>query len=207
MVVLIIIFSSSSAIPQIINDVKVSHAQFEVKTIAIAILCFKENTGKWPARDADGIDNSLLTLVSGNAEKQIPLPVYASDEQKNYFGFAGNTSAGDYIDNHLALNQPKGNVQKAYASTGINYWNGPYLQEVGADPWGNAYVINIVSAYDNDKNSKLLCYVLSAGPDGIIQTDSDVDISERATHAVSGDDIVFLLCAKDQFSSNKLQKY
>jgi len=195
-VIAIIAASMIPRISGIMDDAKIARAQSEVQTIGMAILRFNANTGKWPARNAEGKDNALYTLVSGNANNPVPLPAYAGGGDVNYFGFGGDSEYGDYLDNHLKLNQPKGNPDNAYPTTGINRWNGPYLQEVGADPWGNAYVVNIISAYSTDTDSNLYCYVVSAGPDGTIQTDCNVTADELPTHSVSGDDVAFLLRAR-----------
>ncbi len=198
MVLAVIAIIAAAMVPRIsgiMDDAKISRAGSEVQTIGMAILRFNANTGKWPARNASGADNKLLTLVSGDADSKIPLPAYVGGD-KNYFGNAGTSANGDYLDNHLKLNKPKGDAKKGYPTSGINRWNGPYLQEVGADPWGNAYVMNIISAYSTATNDNLYCYVISAGPDGTIQTDAEVKDTELGTHAVSGDDVAFLLRAR-----------
>ncbi|MBI5788871.1 MAG: type II secretion system protein GspG [Candidatus Schekmanbacteria bacterium] len=192
-VIAIIAASMVPRISGIIDDAKIARAQSEVQTVGMAILRFNANTGKWPAKNGDGEDNKLYTLVSGSASIPVPIPAYAGGGDTNYFGSDASVATGDYLDNHLKMNSPKGSADNAYPTTGVNRWNGPYLQEVGADPWGNAYVVNIISSYDNNTEENLYCYVISAGPDGTIQTDSDVTAAEVATHAVSGDDIAFLL--------------
>jgi type II secretory pathway pseudopilin PulG len=194
-VIAIIAATMVPRISGIIDDTKISQAQAEVQTIGMAILRFNANTGRWPARDGHGDDNKLTTLVSGSAEAPVPLPAYTGGDI-NYFGNDGSSARGDYIENHLKLNQPKGDANNAYPTSGINRWNGPYLQGIGADPWGNAYTINIISAYSTDTDDNLYCYVISAGPDGIIQTDAEVKSSELATHSVAGDDVAFLLRAR-----------
>jgi hypothetical protein len=60
-------------------------------------------------------------------------------------------------------------------------WRGPYLENVPMDPWGRAYVIDW-----HEPGEKKGLFVLSAGPDGIVNT------TPRST-AVSGDDVGILL--------------
>ncbi len=194
-VIAIIAAAMVPRISGIMDDAKVSRAQSEVQTIGMAILRFNANTGKWPARNANGEDNQLISLVSGSPSLPVPLPAYAGGGTNN-FGNDADSPDGDFMDYHLNMNSPKGSVDNAYPDTGINKWNGPYLQEVGADPWGNAYVVNIVSAYDDDVTTNLYCYVLSAGPDGIIQTDAQVLEDEISTHTIGGDDVAFLVRAR-----------
>ncbi|MBI5788870.1 MAG: type II secretion system protein GspG [Candidatus Schekmanbacteria bacterium] len=194
-VIAIIAAAMVPRISGIMDDAKISRAQSEVQTVGMAILRFNANTGKWPARDGDAADNKLTTLVSGSSSIPVPLPAYAGGDT-NYYGNDATTATGDYLDNHLKMNTPKGSADAAYPTSGVNRWNGPYLQEVGADPWGNAYVVNIISTYDNDTTDNLYCYVISAGPDGTIQTDAEVKDSELATHAIGGDDVAFLVRAR-----------
>ena len=57
-------------------------------------------------------------------------------------------------------------------------WNGPYLDLIEPDPWGNAYLVNTRGLFDDRER----VWVLSAGPDGIVDTSP----SSRETR---GDDI------------------
>ncbi len=61
-------------------------------------------------------------------------------------------------------------------------WNGPYASNLGADPWGNAYLVNVDGWLDLRERA----LVLSAGPNG------RVDTSPYARTA-GGDDIVYLM--------------
>ncbi len=45
-------------------------------------------------------------------------------------------------------------------------WKGPYLDELLPDPWGNAYLVNVDGLVDTREEAM----VLSAGPDGVVQT-------------------------------------
>jgi hypothetical protein len=47
-------------------------------------------------------------------------------------------------------------------------WKGPYLTAYDTDPWGNAYVIAVADLETTNK-----VFVLSAGPDGILQTSTN----------------------------------
>ncbi len=61
-------------------------------------------------------------------------------------------------------------------------WNGPYMQQIPADPWGNAFFVNVNGYYDNAE----YVWVISAGPDGEIETlPEDVQLA--------GDDIGILI--------------
>ena len=45
-------------------------------------------------------------------------------------------------------------------------WNGPYLQAVGEDPWGHAYLVNVHGFFNPGERAM----ILSCGPDGILNT-------------------------------------
>ena len=60
-------------------------------------------------------------------------------------------------------------------------WSGPYVDEITADPWGNALLVNVDGLVDSREEAMVLC----AGPDGIVQTDA------WATQP-AGDDLLML---------------
>ena len=61
-------------------------------------------------------------------------------------------------------------------------WQGPYLETVSCDPWGNAYLVN-TQGYFNPAERIL---VLSAGENGVIDT-------PLAATAACGDDVLIVL--------------
>lgn len=65
------------------------------------------------------------------------------------------------------------------ATMGGSKWQGPYLDAVPSDPWGRAYIVNV----DGLVNGREQAMVLSAGPDGVVET------SPTAARP-SGDDIL-----------------
>ena len=77
-------------------------------------------------------------------------------------------------------------------------WRGPYLAEVPVDPWGRQYVVTVDGYWSRGQDrgapasvptagpARRRIWVLSAGPDGIIETRSTFQ-------AVAGDDIGVLL--------------
>ena|SRR5262245_20588510 len=60
-------------------------------------------------------------------------------------------------------------------------WKGPYLGEVGPDPWGRAYVVLVPSG-----GTRGHVWALSAGRDGALQTHEFSD-------AIAGDDVGVML--------------
>jgi len=68
------------------------------------------------------------------------------------------------------------------AANGGSQWKGPYLQAVDADPWGNAYLVNVHGFYDDEE----YVWVISAGPNG----DFDTDPTDAS---LQGDDLGILV--------------
>ncbi|MCA9322674.1 MAG: type II secretion system protein GspG [Planctomycetes bacterium] len=55
-------------------------------------------------------------------------------------------------------------------------WTGPYLDDLREDPWGRRYVVYVRAWWPDDAGQGDLgqqAWVLSAGPDGIVQTRPD----------------------------------
>lgn len=61
-------------------------------------------------------------------------------------------------------------------------WRGPYLSHVPIDPWGRAYVVN----NDPASHSRSLRFIVSAGPDGVMDT-------APGSGTVAGDDVGIVL--------------
>ena len=68
------------------------------------------------------------------------------------------------------------------AALGGDAWNGPYADELSADPWGHAYLVN-VEGWINQREHAI---VVSAGPDGVVETAPDAT-------APGGDDLLYLM--------------
>lgn len=77
----------------------------------------------------------------------------------------------------------------AYPTQGRFSWRGPYIDDLAPDPWGRGYLINAENLLPNQADAG---YVLSAGPDGEIDTDFDISrTSGDVTPA--GDDLLVRL--------------
>jgi hypothetical protein len=99
----------------------------------------------------------------------------------------------DLLSNHLSANTPKSQSTNIYPTTttapGSEFiWRGPYQSSIQADPWGYRYAINI----GNMTGAYPAVWVISAGPDGIIQTAfSPTAPAVGTTLMASGDDIAY----------------
>jgi len=143
-----------------IDDAKLGRAENEAEVIAAALGNFYKDVGRWPTMDAASAYNGVTTLVSGNAANP--------GTAVNSNGWVSDTSTAtvDFLDNHLADNNPKGAA--TYPTAGRLAWRGPYINQVPLDPWGTPYVVNIQATDSGATPTKGL--VLSPGPNGVVDT-------------------------------------
>jgi general secretion pathway protein G len=164
-VVAVIMILAGIATPSIVKNIRhsrVAGARSDTKEIASALASFYKDTGHWPT--TDGTDTvTFLQTDSG------VMP--ATDT-----GVTGWSGAADTFADQLINNVP------AYGTSGEFAWRGPYQTEFGNDPWGKAFVCNVGNL---SAGSTTPVYVLSAGPDGVLQTPEG--------GLLTGDDIGFRL--------------
>ena len=129
-----------------IDDSKITKAKGDVKSIQSGIMAFRKDVGLWPfIVDASVTPNAYYTqLYTGTAAQ---LPVLS-------VGFDDASAPGLLLDQLMKNNGSYSN------------WKGPYLSAVGLDPWGKAYVMNP----NNYAVNQAAVWIMSAGPDGTIQT-------------------------------------
>lgn len=159
-VIAVIAILAGIATPSIvknINDSRIARTKSDCKEIASAMASFYKDLGKWPTYNKTTRLGYLKTN-DGTMPKQS----------------AGWWGKSDLLDNQLITNAP------TYPTTGETKWDGPYQTEFKADPWGHAYLCNV---FELSVGSTAPVYVLSAGPDGILQTSRGA--------LLAGDDIGF----------------
>jgi prepilin-type N-terminal cleavage/methylation domain-containing protein len=170
-----------------LEDSKRARAQNDCLVIGSSVASFFKDVARMPTKGtAVASDTSLTLLVS---DGNIPT--------------AGNgwiTPIGapcDYLSNHLSVNAPLGVAANAYPIAGSEFtWRGPYQASFPADPWGNRYAVNIgnfrlAPGTAVNANSNVV-WVLSAGPDGIVQTAVNPRVPAAGTTLTPlGDDIVY----------------
>lgn len=165
------------AVVKHLNDSRTARAANDVKIIASAVSDFYKDLGRWPT------DNDNNHAVNDQEVRTLTTAAGTMPAQtNNNVGFT-NQNPQDTFDNQLILNRPNGAGGNRYATTGELKWAGPYLNEIKSDPWGRKYVCNVWNFHPGQNGP---VWVLSAGPDGIIQTRTN-------QRTVQGDDIGFLL--------------
>lgn len=165
-----------------IQDAKLTRASNETQVIGAAIATFYKDLGRWPT--ADGTDAALtdaeLLLYGG-----VGADPAATTGGANWDDDTATGGAADTFENQLIANTPGtgANVYALRPAGSLIGWNGPYIGEIKADPWGTYYLCNIENAYDGNNQGT---WVLSAGPDR--DPDTPFDVANTVTQ-VTDDDI------------------
>lgn len=183
---------------KLIDDVKISRALEDCKTIANAIEQFYSDLGTLPTLGSTGMPGEVYTLVTGSSVTTTAPYGFASDNTKTLYwltGGSGTIAKADVLSNHLTFNTPKGqstNVYKATTAT-PSYWKGPYLPVLGSDPWGHPYIATLVApsaSRAGDEGDGSYCQrVVSAGPNGVVDTNWHPTGTGTRRVQLAGDDI------------------
>lgn len=145
-----------------IEGARIVRAQNDVEVVGKAILSFNEDTALWPVYQSSGDAEPYYNILYG--------PGVLPSE---------SNGSGDRLENQLNSNIPN------YPTTGEFAWRGSYLSSLNTDPWGNSYIVN---ASELSPSSTKAVWVISAGPNGIIDTAFS---QERSTAVLQGDDIAY----------------
>lgn len=168
-----------------ITDARIARARNDCQTIAGGIYQFFRDTGYfpvWRAAQPGGAGTAAGRLQVLAGEGSAPLEDVPSP---------WTTGAAGSLTDQLVTNAPGYALRTPTSQFG---WNGPYFSSgVGADPWGRRYVVNVglidlsPGAATASGQPKMAVWVLSAGPNGIIETPFAASILAAARPG--GDDI------------------
>jgi len=172
------------SISNFITDSRVVRTQTDTQTVAAAVVQFYRDNGffpQWSTANAGG---------PGAAGTKVDLLVSAGNVPVAATQTTWTTGTTDALSDQLMSNAPAYFMRNAAATFG---WNGPYLSTtIGADAWNNRYAVN-VGLIDTTQGTqtaagvtKSAVWVISAGPNGQIETPYDQSITEAM---LSGDDI------------------
>jgi len=167
-----------------INDSRVARARTDTQTLSAAIIQFYRDNGffpQWSASNSGG---------PGTSANRVDLLVSAGNIPTAAAANLWTTGTTDRLEDQLVANAPAYNTRTASSSFG---WNGPYVSNaIGADPWGNRYMVNI-GLIDTTQGTQAVgggtknaVWVISAGPNGVIET---AHTQPMTTAQIGGDDI------------------
>ena len=162
--------------PQLVkNDPKISQALGQCRSIGDAIRLFWRDVGEWPMHSGPS-KSSRVDYLYGSGQR----PRFKGRARASW-GFRSEDIRYLLVKNGRGAN-PR--FKKAVSMDGPGApsgWNGPYLRQERADPWGRAYLVSACGFPGGTKpDNNVWC--LSAGPNGIIETPT-------SAKEVEGDDI------------------
>ena len=142
-----------------LGDTAQSRALGDAQRIGTAVTQFIKDARVFPTTNASGVDSTEVAWGAGT-----------KPATNNLFDDGGDEE--DLLE-YLTTNA---------SNWGGALWSGPYMQQIAADPWGNAFIVNVHGYYEDTE----FVWVISAGPNG--------DIDTAPTSAVlQGDDIGVLI--------------
>ena len=167
-------------VPMIFNQIdesKKTRAQGDVKTIQQAVATVKSNTLRWPTWSVD----------SGSCAEDIGFLWNTASTQPDYSKTTAPTGSG--ISMYDVIGKEKGTpLALCYAKVdnpSVSAWAGPYLaQESGTDPWGKSYIIYL-DKLKSTSAAPRWGWVISAGPDGYL----DTDVTSSTVTTPANDDV------------------
>jgi len=162
-------------------------AQKEIENLYTAIATFFNETTEFPTRK--GADRNKIEVLRSGVDSTLD-PKFVTGIPVLW----GLTEV-DTLNNHLLKDNP-GGTANGYKDNNKK-WNGPYISDVGTDPWGRNYLVIAKGLYNEGTDaSPIHAWILSGGPNETIETDKDSDKlnSDVATGlSVAGDDIGILV--------------
>lgn len=163
-----------------VEDGRRQRARGDLRAIGEAMNTVHRDLGVFPVfRDGSKralVADSTYAVLEGPGNT----PTLNSSWQNNYD--SGNQVVGA-LSNQLVQNGP------GYPSQGRFSWRGPYIDDLAPDPWGRSYLVNAENLMPNQSESG---YVLSAGPNGQVETDFEIDRMSAST-TPGGDDLLYRL--------------
>ncbi len=140
-----------------IRSARQARAVADAKTIGEAVVRFRQDLGFWPLRNAAGAAVPVLRGPGAFAQAADWLDWNVAPTLDMAF--------------HLVSNGAALRADAASRAQGLPCWNGPYLSGVSADPWGRPFLANVTYLEGGPAaDASRRVFVLSAGPDGAIDT-------------------------------------
>jgi len=170
-----------------IDQSRVGKAQSDARTIGEAISRFEQDVGRYPmfTSGAGQLQDSGANVVtlrsSGSLPSESSVTAWTSNAPTD--ADCAASCQFDTLQNQLLTNGPSYPTTLSLSKP-FN-WKGPYL-DPGSDPWNNMYLVNIIHCKSSSASA---CFVLSAGPNGRVET--AFGISKNSSITPGGDDILY----------------
>ena len=208
--VAIVAIVAGAITPLVINyigDARRARALSDARTIGQAIMAFNLDTGRWAVSNDGNLGDAgeLSRLVGLEAADiiaaNIPGGGGVSTGDANWDGGGAGGTAGameDFLKFNSDADTDPLYPPSANPATSPG-WNGPYLQTVPSDPWGNPFVVNVryldgsgVAGSTTAEQEDHAVFVLSAGANSLFETSFD-DATSLTNDGIGGDDVGYMV--------------
>ena len=159
-----------------VDQARIARATADVKTIADATRLYQRDSSRFPI-----YANSTAAASDTASATELVGPGTAPGPSGAWSTFTTTTDLVLFLNQNLLGLPTSGAVGKVI-------FRGPYIGDLEADPWGNRYV---VTATNLKRSSTNWAFALSAGPNGILDTDPSQP--RTGTFMVNGDDVVAVI--------------
>ena len=164
-----------------LDQARLARAQADAKTLADAIKLCQRDTGRWPVYASPG-DFGLNTIAGGRTLIGGSSGSNPADPQGTWN--IASAVASSSLETYLNGNFTGLSTTNAFPKAGFR---GPYIASLDSDPWGNKYILTASNLAGTANHA----FVISAGPDGILQTAPNQAATQQ--FAVGSDDIVSVI--------------
>ena len=161
-----------------IDQARGARAQAEVKEIANALMLYQRDVGEFPI-----FNNTTDAGTDTPAADYIRSGVGSNTTGSAWTGSFATTSLDSFLNNNYL-----GKTVMLTTGLGKISFRGPYIAGLDSDPWSNKYVVTAINLKDSSAN---WAYVVSAGPNGTL--DTSPAIARTTTLAASSDDFVSVI--------------
>jgi prepilin-type N-terminal cleavage/methylation domain-containing protein len=170
-------------------DARIAKARADVRAIGEAILRFERDTGRFPMFSSGSgfLPDSSANVVRMEGAGLTPYTNPASDWTRTA-GFTDSDCAASCTFHTMGVLLSNDIGYPVTSSLGKPFkWKGPYIA-VTEDPWGYKYLVNIINAKSSSTGAVI---VVSAGPDGTLQTNFNPLRTTTNVGPATSDDITY----------------
>jgi type II secretory pathway pseudopilin PulG len=163
-----------------LDQARTTRATADARSIADSIKLYQRDVGKYPI---------FVNAAEANADTPSSAFIATSNGASPTDGIGGGAWTTGLSGTSLELYMNANYVGRpTTVSVGRTFFNGPYIGNVDADPWGNKYYVTAANLQDD---SAYYGFIVSAGPDGALSTAPNQP--KTSMFAVGGDDVVALV--------------
>lgn len=169
----ILVLAMAPAASRTLDSARLTRAQEDIDAIALAVHNFVTEccSGFEPFTTTGLTGGTTVEMLVGDGDTPRTTAGAGAAEWDDPVDIDGPGIVTDFLERHLVTNVT--HTGGSYAS-GTPGWRGAYLNgPVDPDPWGNRYAVNV--RYLRTAPTTNDVFVLSTGPDEVIQTEFAVN--------------------------------